>query len=119
MSESARARAAAGFVRVVAVAIALLLLLEWSARLVIFGRAGLDPRRVGILRDLDPAELVRYETELVYEYKPNLDVFFKGVRFRTNSRGMRDKEYTLAKPPGAFRVAVLAERPIIASEPPW
>jgi hypothetical protein len=91
------------------VALVLFVLLEASARLVIFGPAGLDPRRVGILRDLDPAQLVRFDTEpeLVYEYKPNLDVFFKGVRFRTNSRGMRDMEYALAKPPGTYRVAVL------------
>jgi hypothetical protein len=94
MSESARARVVAGSVRVAAVALALFVLLEWSARLVIFGPAGLDPRRVRILRDLDPAELVRYETEpeLVYEYKPDLDVFFKGVHFRTTSRGLRDRE---------------------------
>jgi hypothetical protein len=99
----------AGVLRVSAIAGALFLLLEWSARLVIFGPNGLDPRRVGILRDLDPAELVRYETEpaLVYEYKPDLDVFFKGVHFRTNSRGMRDQEYALAKPDGTLRVAVI------------
>ena len=90
-------------------ALALCLLLELSARLVIFGPAGLDPRRVGIFRDTHPTELVTYETErdLVYEYKPNLDVFFKLVRFRTNSRGMRDEEYALEKPPNTFRVAVL------------
>lgn len=95
--------------RLATAAIALLLLLEVSARLVIFGPAGLDPRRVGILRDPHPTDLVTYETErdLVYEYKPNLDVFFKLVRFRTNSRGMRDEEYALVKPPNTFRVAVL------------
>ena len=98
-----RGRGASGesVVRGGAVGLALFLLLEWTARLVIFGPAGLDPRRVGILRDLDPAELVRFETEpeLVYEYKPDLDLFFKGVHFRTNSRGMRDREYALEKPP--------------------
>jgi len=95
--------------RVSIVVLALFVLLEASARLVIFGHAGLDPRRVGILRDLDPAALVTFETEpgLVYEYKPDLDVFFKGVHFRTNSRGMRDREYAPAKPPGALRVAVI------------
>jgi hypothetical protein len=87
----------------------LFLLLEASARVVIFGPAGLDPRRVGILRDTHPGELVTYQTEpeLVYEYRPDLDVFFKGVRFRTNSWGMRDREYPLAKPAGTFRVAVV------------
>ena len=90
-------------------ALVALLLLEASARLVIFGPRGLDPRRVGLLRDTHPTELVTYDTDssLVFEYRPNLDVFFKLVRFRTNSRGMRDREYTLAKPPGTFRVAVL------------
>jgi hypothetical protein len=97
-------------VRGVAVAVvAALLLLEASARLAIFGFRGLDLRRVGLLRDTHPAELVTYDTDpsLVFEYRPNLDVFFKLVRFRTNSRGMRDREYPLAKPPGTFRVAVL------------
>jgi hypothetical protein len=90
-------------------ALVALLLLEASARLVLFGPRGLDPRRVGLLRDTHPAELVTFDTDpsLVFEYRPNLDVFFKLVRFRTNSRGMRDREYALAKPPGTFRVAVL------------
>jgi hypothetical protein len=101
--------AVSSVVRVSAVGLALFLLLEGTARLVVFGPGGLDPRRVGIWRDLDPAELVRFETEpdLVYEYKPDLDLFFKGVHFRTNSRGMRDREYALEKPAGTFRVAVL------------
>jgi len=109
MSGDARARAVAALAKVAAAALALALLLEASARLVLFGPAGLDPRRVGLLRDLDPASLVRFDTarELVYEYRPHLDVFFKGVRFRTNSRGMRDREVALAKSPGTFRVAVL------------
>jgi hypothetical protein len=106
ISGSRLLRSMAGFA---AIGAAVFLLLELSARLLIFGVAGLDPRRVGILRDLDPGELVTYETEpdLVYEYKPHLDLFFKGVRFRTNSRGMRDQEYALAKPAGTFRVAVI------------
>ena len=87
----------------------LIVLLEVSARLIIFGPMGLDPRRVGILRDLDPRELVTYDTDpgVLYEYKPNLDVFFKLVPFRTNSRGMRDKEYEVVNPTDTYRVAVL------------
>jgi hypothetical protein len=94
-------------------AIAALLLLfvalEGTARLVIFGAAGLDPRRVPLIADTPVKEFVTFETEpaIGWEYKPNQDTFLKLVRLRTNSRGMRDKEYPLAKPAGTFRVAVL------------
>jgi hypothetical protein len=95
--------------RALAAALAAFVLLEASARLALFGPAGLDPRRVGLLRDTPPTALVTYDTDpaLVWEYRPGLDVFFKLVRFRTNSRGMRDREYPLAKPPDTVRVAVL------------
>jgi hypothetical protein len=89
-------------------AVALLFALELSARLVLFGRIGLDPRRVPWTRGLTPP-VVRASSEptIGFEHIPNLDVFANGVRFRTNSRGLRDKEYSLAKPAGTFRVAVL------------
>ena len=88
---------------------ALALLLEISARLMIFGPRGLDPRRVGILRDLDPRSIVHYGSDpsILYEYRPNLDIFFKLVPFRTNSLGMRDREYAVAKPANCYRVAVV------------
>ncbi len=97
------------FARMLGTLAALALLLEISARLVVFGGHGLDPRRVGLLRDLDPGSLVHYDTDpaIVYEYKPNLDVFFKLVAFRTNSRGLRDEEYAFTKPAGCYRVAVV------------
>ncbi|MFH1799245.1 MAG: hypothetical protein ABH891_00160 [Candidatus Omnitrophota bacterium] len=43
------------------------------------------------------------------ELKPNLNRYFKMARFRTNSAGLRDKEYPIRKAPGTFRVAVLGD----------
>lgn len=45
--------------------------------------------------------------DLPYELRPNLDTFFKLARFRTNSDGLRDKEYQIKKPENTFRVVVL------------
>jgi hypothetical protein len=47
------------------------------------------------------------EPRLVFELAPNVDGLFKLVAFRTNSRGMRDRERSVHKPAGAFRVAVV------------
>jgi len=45
--------------------------------------------------------------DVVYEFKPEIDSYFKLADFRTNSRGLRDKEYSLEKPANTFRVAVI------------
>jgi len=37
--------------------------------------------------------------EVVYEFKPGLDSYFKLAGFKTNSQGLRDKEYSLETPP--------------------
>jgi hypothetical protein len=44
---------------------------------------------------------------LLFELKPNLHRTLFGQPFTTNSHGQRDREYTVAKPAGVFRVAVL------------
>lgn len=95
-------------VALILLSVGLLLALELSARVMLFGRAGLDPRRVPWTRGLTP-QVVRPSAEpsIGFEHIPNLDVFANGVPFRTNSRGLRDEEYPLAKPEGTFRVAVL------------
>jgi hypothetical protein len=43
--------------------------------------------------------------DLVYELKPKLDVVFRGVRVRTNSLGMRDRDFVRLAPPDTLRVA--------------
>jgi len=99
----------ASILRAAAAAALLLVALEGTARVVIFGPAGLDPRRVPLIADTDVKEFVTFESEpsIGWEYAPNLDTFLKLVRLRTNSHGMRDEEYPLAKPSGTVRVAVL------------
>jgi hypothetical protein len=44
---------------------------------------------------------------LLFELKPNLNRTLFGHPFTTNSHGMRDREHSVAKPPGVFRIAVL------------
>jgi hypothetical protein len=44
---------------------------------------------------------------LLFELKPNLRRALFGQPFTTNRYGLRDREYTLEKPPGVFRIAVL------------
>ena len=97
---------------VVAVSLAvfgLLLLLELSARVFLFGLAGLHPRKIDSLGLLRATGLTRTSPhpELGLELEPDLDGYFKLARFRTNSRGLRDREYTLEKLPDTYRVAVL------------
>ncbi len=45
--------------------------------------------------------------DVVYEFKPKIDSYFKLADFKTNSQGFRDKEYSLEKPEKTFRVAVI------------
>ena len=47
--------------------------------------------------------------EIVYELKPDLSGYFKMVRFKTNSQGLRDKEYSIVRPNNTFRVAVIGD----------
>jgi hypothetical protein len=47
--------------------------------------------------------------EIIYELKPNLNCYFKIASFRTNSRGLRDKEYEINKPKDTFRIAVIGD----------
>jgi hypothetical protein len=44
---------------------------------------------------------------VVYEFRPGIDSYFKLADFRTNSQGLRDKEYSVEKPENTFRVAVI------------
>ncbi|MEL7060378.1 MAG: SGNH/GDSL hydrolase family protein [Acidobacteriota bacterium] len=56
----------------------------------------------------DLLEPSRFE-RLVYRLRPDLDVFFSGVRVRTNSDGWRDPETPLAVGPGTARVVGIGD----------
>ncbi len=44
-----------------------------------------------------------------YMLKPNLSVPHRGATWTTNSRGMRDREYSLAKPAGVYRIGLAGD----------
>jgi len=88
----------------------LFLLLEMSARVYFFGFSGLIPSQINSNRGLPQTGYTRpapSDSGLVFELKSNLDGHFKFVPFRTNSQGLRDREYALEQPENTFRVAVL------------
>lgn len=47
--------------------------------------------------------------------QPNQAIDFKGALLTTNRWGMRDQDYTLEKPPGTFRVAVIGSSHVMGS----
>ncbi|HEY2158705.1 MAG TPA: hypothetical protein VGH33_23945, partial [Isosphaeraceae bacterium] len=64
-----------------------------------------------------PVEWVRFQAAnvsrptlrdfLQFELIPGLDKTLYGRRFTINRHGMRDRDYTVAKPAGTFRIALL------------
>lgn len=94
---------AAGLVLVVSLA------LEQTIRVHLFGAAAFSYAEMKSMSRLGGSGLLQAsaDPDIVYELKPNLDTRFDRVAFRTNSKGLRDREYELAKPAGAFRVAVI------------
>lgn len=59
----------------------------------------LDATQAGIIRNRED----RIERDLY----PSLDLIWNGNAFTTNTHGMRDREYSLAKPEGTYRIALL------------
>lgn len=59
----------------------------------------LDPAEAGIIRNRDD----RIERDLY----PSLHLVWNGNSFSTNSFGMRDREYSVQKPAGTYRIALL------------
>jgi len=85
------------------------LLMEQSIRFYLFGTDSLSYQKMksvgsmGYTGYLKAADL----PGIVYEFKPGIDSYFKLADFRTNSQGLRDKEYLVKKPDNTFRVAVI------------
>ena len=93
----------------VAIGALLFVMLELTARAYLFGFAGLDPTLINSVHGLAQTGFLRPSPEprLEFELRPEIDGYFQLARFRTNSQGLRDREYPLEKPDGTFRVAVL------------
>lgn len=87
----------------------LLLAVELTFRVYLYGPAAMDPRRMDSFNQIHHSGLVRpaADPEVYFELKPNLDDWYKGVRFVTNTAGMRDDEHPQTKPAGTYRIAVV------------
>ncbi len=46
---------------------------------------------------------------ILHELRPNSEAYYHGVNIKVNSQGMRDREYSVDKPEGVFRIAVLGD----------
>jgi hypothetical protein len=84
-------------------------LTELSYRVYLFGVDGLSIEKVNSFHHLGVSGLIQPSPypEVIYELKPNQDTWFKLVRFRTNSAGLPDREYSLSKPENTFRIALI------------
>jgi hypothetical protein len=93
----------------VVLALLAVILIELTYRVYLFGAAGLTIEKVNSVHPLSLSGLIqpsRY-SGVVYELKPGLDTWFKLARFRTNSVGLPDREYSLSKPENTFRIVVI------------
>jgi hypothetical protein len=86
-------------------------LLEISYRYIIFGSDSLNYEKMNSVTPLGLSGLIEpsRDREIVYQLKPNLNTYFKMARFKTNSKGLRDKEYSMTKPKNTIRVAVVGD----------
>src|SRR5262249_57007952 len=44
-----------------------------------------------------------------HNHRPNRHAFLMGVQFDTNSKGLRDREFSYEKPPGRLRIMMLGD----------
>lgn len=67
--------------------------------------------RISNNREMNLADIIRLnpDNKIVYELRPGTEGQFTGHHISINSLGMRDKERTLTKPPGTFRILALGD----------
>lgn len=89
--------------------ILLLLVVEQSYRIYSLGSAAFSPRLFNSYNLLLKSDFVRLSEfpDIYFELKPDLDGWYRGNRFTTNSAGLADREYAREKPAGVTRVAVV------------
>ena len=85
------------------------LILEQTIRFYIFGTDSLSYQKMKSVGSMGYTGYLKKSNipDVIYEFSPNLDSYFKLSSFKTNSQGLRDKEYSIEKPPNTFRVAVI------------
>ena len=94
---------------IVILAILVLLLVEQAVRFHIFGYDSLSYKKMYSVKSLGHSGFIQASDvkSIVYEHKPNIDSQLKLVDFKTNSKGLRDIEYSIEKPDDTFRVVVI------------
>lgn len=88
-----------------------LIIAEGAVRVYLFKGAAFSYSRMNSLVQLNQTSLSQAaeNSDILYEFKPNQDDFFRMVGMKTNSFGHRDKEYSLTKPSGAIRGAFIGD----------
>jgi hypothetical protein len=88
-----------------------LFLFELSFRVFLFGTDSFSFNKMNSICSIGVSGMIKSSPfpGILYELKPRLDTYFKRTRFKTNSAGLRDKEYPLDKSPKTFRVAVIGD----------
>ena len=104
-----------GLLLLISIAISILAL-EQSYRFYLFGNASFSIKKMNSINGLGELGLLQESKnpEIVFELKPNLNALHKLVPLKTNSAGLRDKEYNLPKPDNTFRVAVIGDSFVMA-----
>ena len=88
-----------------------LLTIEQAYRFYLFDIASLSIEKMNSLHNMGESGLITpsLHNEIIFELKPNLDTYFKLTQFKTNSQGLRDKEYNVSKLNDVYRIAVVGD----------
>lgn len=97
------------FLRPLLFALAVLVMVEATFRVYLYGPAALNPVKMNSFNQIHHAEVLQpaENPRVMFELRPNLDAWYKGTHFVTNTAGLRDAEYAQTKPADTFRIAVL------------
>ncbi len=94
-----------------------LLILEQGFRCWLFGWKAFDYSAMKNNAPINNTDFMQQSPfdDIYWALKPNLDTSFKLAHLTTNSYGLADKEYPLAKPTNSYRIAVLGDSYSMAS----